>query len=89
MKKIIALSITALGLMASASAFAQSASRLDEVMKSGKLRVCSPGDYKPFSLAKPDGTFEGIDIDLIQSAAKALGVHHRAANKRLAGARSL
>src|SRR5689334_5052193 len=48
-------------------------SRLDEVMKSGKLRVCSPGDYKPFSYAKPDGTFEGIDIDLVQSAAKALG----------------
>jgi cyclohexadienyl dehydratase len=49
-------------------------SRLDDVMKSGKLRVCTPGDYKPFSYAKPDGNFEGIDIDLIQSAAKALGV---------------
>ncbi len=74
MKKVIAFSIAVLGVVASASSFAQSASRLDEVMKSGKLRVCSPGDYKPFSLAKPDGTFEGIDIDLIQSAAKALGV---------------
>lgn len=49
-------------------------SRLDDVMKAGQLRVCSPGDYKPFSYAKPDGSFEGIDIDLIQSAAKALGV---------------
>ena len=58
-----------------ASAFAQDASsRLDAVQRSGKVRVCTPGDYKPFSLAKPDGTFEGIDVDLIQSAAKALGV---------------
>ncbi|NDB68735.1 MAG: ArtI protein [Methylocystaceae bacterium] len=53
---------------------AQDQSRLDQVIKAGKLRVCSPGDYKPFSLAKPDGSFEGIDIDLIGSAAKALGV---------------
>jgi cyclohexadienyl dehydratase len=59
----------------SATAFAQVAdSRLDAVQKSGKLRVCTPGDYKPFSVAKPDGTFEGIDVDLVQSAAKALGV---------------
>jgi cyclohexadienyl dehydratase len=50
-----------------------SGSRLDEVMKSGKLRVCTPGDYKPFSFLRPDGTYEGLDIDLVQSAAKALG----------------
>ncbi len=62
----------ALGLLA-ATAQAET-SRLDDVMKAGKLRVCSPGDYKPFSYAKPDGSFEGIDIDLIQSAAKSLGV---------------
>jgi len=55
-------------------AFAQDGSRLDAVQKQGKLRVCSPGDYKPFSLYKPDGSFEGLDVDLVQSAAKALGV---------------
>jgi cyclohexadienyl dehydratase len=49
-------------------------SRLDQVQKSGRLQVCSPGDYKPFGLLKADGTFEGLDIDLVQSAAKALGV---------------
>jgi cyclohexadienyl dehydratase len=49
-------------------------SRLDAVQKQGKLRVCTPGDYKPFSLAKPDGAFEGLDVDLVQAAAKALGV---------------
>ena len=60
---------------AATTAFAQDApSRLDAIQKSGKLRVCTPGDYKPFSLAKADGSFEGIDVDLVQSAAKALGV---------------
>jgi cyclohexadienyl dehydratase len=31
------------------------------------LRVCTPGDYKPFAFQKPDGTFEGIDVDHMQS----------------------
>jgi len=49
-------------------------SRLDDVLKRGALRVCTPGDYKPFSLAKADGSFEGIDVDLVQAMAKSLGV---------------
>jgi cyclohexadienyl dehydratase len=56
------------------STLAQDASRLDIVQRQGKLRVCTPGDYKPFSLARTDGGFEGLDVDLVQSAAKALGV---------------
>ena len=51
-----------------------SSSRLDEIVKSGKLRVCTPGDYKPFSFLRPDGAYEGLDIDLVQASAKALGV---------------
>jgi cyclohexadienyl dehydratase len=50
------------------------ASRLDAVARQGKLRVCTPGDYRPFSVARPDGVFEGLDVDLVQAAAKALGV---------------
>jgi cyclohexadienyl dehydratase len=58
------------------AALAQSlpASRLDDIVKAGKLRVCTPGDYKPFSYARPDGGYEGLDIDLVQAAAKSLGV---------------
>jgi cyclohexadienyl dehydratase len=64
-------------LHASASialAQAPSPSRLDDIIKSGKLRVCTPGDYKPFSFHRPDGGYEGLDIDLVQAAAKSLGV---------------
>ncbi len=49
-------------------------SRLDDVTEAAKLRVCSPGDYKPFSFQTADGGFEGLDIDLVTAAAKALGV---------------
>jgi len=58
-----------------ALASAQTApSRLDDVVKSGKLRVCTPGDYKPFSFLRPDGAYEGLDVDLVQASAKSLGV---------------
>ena len=72
--KILHTLITLVVAAAATTAFAQEPSRLDAVQKSGKLRVCTPGDYKPFSLAKADGSFEGIDVDLVQSAAKSLGV---------------
>ncbi|MDE1949062.1 MAG: transporter substrate-binding domain-containing protein [Burkholderiales bacterium] len=70
------LTLGALALLAAGFAAAQEAppSRLDAVIKSGQLRVCTPGDYKPFSLQGADGGFEGLDIDLVQSAAQALGV---------------
>ena len=42
-------------------------SRLDEVLARHTLRVCTTGDYKPYSFLKPDGQFEGIDIDLAGS----------------------
>jgi cyclohexadienyl dehydratase len=70
----IVMAIALSGFVFLSGAQADETSRLDAVLKAGKIRVCSPGDYKPFSLAKPDGSFEGIDIDLMASAAKALGV---------------
>lgn len=70
------IALTLIGLGAALVAHAED-SRLDEVIKRGTLRVCTPGDYKPFSLAKTDGTFEGIDVDLAQAMAKSLGVEAR------------
>ena len=49
------------------------ASRLDEVLARHTLRVCTTGDYKPYSFLRADGQFEGIDIDLADSLAKSLG----------------
>ena len=47
-------------------------SALDRIRDSGELRVCLTGDYKPFSFLRPDGQFEGTDVDLAQSLAAAL-----------------
>jgi len=47
-------------------------STLDRVRDSGELRVCLTGDYKPFGYLRPDGRFEGIDVDLAQSLAATL-----------------
>ncbi len=58
----------------SGAATAPAPSRLDEVLARHTLRVCTTGDYKPYSFLKPDGQFEGIDIDLAGSLAKSLGV---------------
>lgn len=60
-------------LCAGWSAHAADASRLDDVIRSGRLRVCMTGDYKPFTFYRTDNTFEGMDVDLAQSLAMSLG----------------
>jgi cyclohexadienyl dehydratase len=67
------------GLLADAGAVSAqpagaASSRLDEVQARGTLRACTTGDYKPYSYYRPDGQFEGIDIDMTKSLAKSLGV---------------
>ncbi|AOK03366.1 ArtI protein [Burkholderia latens] len=57
-----------------APAAASTGSRLDDVLARGTLRVCTTGDYKPYSYYRTDGRFEGIDIDMAESLAKSLGV---------------
>jgi len=68
--------LLALGLVAAApAAQAQQASRLDEIIARGTLRVGSTGDYKPFTyLDKAKNEFSGFDIDFAESLGKALGV---------------
>jgi cyclohexadienyl dehydratase len=63
------------GLLLATSALAQQASRLDEIVKRGTLRVGMTGDYRPFtSLDKTTSTFSGFDVDMAEALCKALGV---------------
>ncbi|MFF3491839.1 transporter substrate-binding domain-containing protein [Streptomyces sp. NPDC002795] len=56
----------------------QPASLLDSVPKSGVLRVCTTGDYKPFTYKDPkDGSYSGIDIDMAKELAKSLDAKTR------------
>ena len=59
---------------ASAPGATPAPSRLDEILVRGTLRVCTTGDYKPYSFLKPDGQFEGIDIDAAQNLAQSMNV---------------
>ena len=62
-------------LLVAASAHAQQASRLDEIVKRGSLRVGLTGDYLPFSsLDKETSKFRGFDVDMAEALGKALGV---------------
>ncbi len=51
------------------------ASRLDEIVSRGILRVGMTGDYKPFThLDKTTQKFTGFDVDMAEALGKALGV---------------
>jgi len=57
------------------AAQAQQASRLDDIVKRGTLRVGMTGDYLPFSsFDKATSTFRGFDVDMAEALGKALGV---------------
>src|SRR5689334_3453653 len=44
------------------------------IVPNGALRVCSTGDYRPFTYRAPDGTWSGYDVDAAGDMAQALGV---------------
>ncbi len=68
------LALVALALINPAAACADG-SKLDQILKSGVLRVGTTGDYRPFTaLDKTSGTYSGFDIDLAHGLADALGV---------------
>src|ERR1700688_3446937 len=69
------LSCLAAHSLVAASAHAQQASLLDEIMKRGTLRVGLTGDYLSFSsFDKATSTFRGFDVDMAEQLGKALGV---------------
>src|ERR1700686_3908832 len=47
---------------------------LDHIRAAGVLRVGTTGDYTPFSLLRPDGAYQGADIDMAYDLAATLGV---------------
>src|SRR6202040_3855612 len=47
---------------------------LARIRAAGVLRVGTTGDYTPFSLLQPDGTYQGADIDMAYDLAERLGV---------------
>ena len=52
-------------------------STLDRIRAAGVLRVGTTGDYTPFSLLQPDGSYRGADIDMAHDLAGLIGVDLR------------
>lgn len=60
-------------LLAAGLSLAQSKGVIARIKERGELRSAA-GVYPPFVIRKPDGSYEGIDIDLTRKLAKSLGV---------------
>jgi cyclohexadienyl dehydratase len=76
MRWIIGSVVAAVLLMTGGThAQAPAASRLDEIVSRGTLKVGMTGDYRPFTyLDKATSTFEGFDVDMANALGQALGV---------------
>jgi len=59
---------------ASAAASPIAGGLLDKGLKAGVLKVSTDANYAPQSVQKPDGTYEGFDIDVANEIGKRLGV---------------
>jgi cyclohexadienyl dehydratase len=67
--------LTVAFLLVAAPASGQQASRLDDIIKRGTLRVGMTGDYLPFTyFDKTTSKFRGFDVDMAEMLGKALGV---------------
>lgn len=51
-----------------------SAGTLADITKAGVIRIGTPGDYAPFSVLQPDGSYKGADIVEAKRIAKGLGL---------------
>ena len=59
---------------AASSSYGTGGSRLDTVKQSKVLRVCTTGDYRPFTYLDPKTKqYQGIDVDMAKSLAASLG----------------
>lgn len=64
----------ALGLGAFAGPANAADAYLQQIFERGSVRVGVQGAFKPWSFPAPDGSMQGIEVDLAQSVADALGV---------------
>ena len=81
MRSFSGLVVVALVMLAATVASAQTASRLDQIVQRGYVRVGTTGDYKPFSYLNPaNNEYEGHDIDAARLLAESLGMQVRFVN---------
>lgn len=80
MKKIIAQSIAAMALFTSALSVANAGETLDDIVKTGELKVCFDAGYMPFEMKSKKGGYIGFDIEFSKLMAKKMGVKYTPVN---------
>ncbi|WP_377681349.1 transporter substrate-binding domain-containing protein [Micrococcus luteus] len=76
----LALALTSCGTAQDAGGSSEPAtatvvdSALTRIKEAGTLRVCSTGDYPPFTEQTESGDWKGIDVDMARDLAETMGV---------------
>ncbi|QUJ68457.1 transporter substrate-binding domain-containing protein [Photobacterium sp. GJ3] len=68
--------IAAATMLMGASASVSAGPVLDDIVKTGELRVCFDAGYMPFEMKSKNGSFIGFDIDIGKMMAKQMGVKY-------------
>ncbi|MGR5063479.1 transporter substrate-binding domain-containing protein [Photobacterium sp. DNB22_13_2] len=66
--------ISFLSLILCFSSFIVNATQLEDIKKSGVLKVAVPQDFPPFGFVSTDMSLQGYDIDMAEYIAKSMGV---------------
>jgi polar amino acid transport system substrate-binding protein len=75
LRSIAALAVTlAASTVLTVGGAEAAATHLQQILERGTVRVGVLGAFKPWSFPAPDGSMEGIEVDLAHSVADALGV---------------
>jgi polar amino acid transport system substrate-binding protein len=82
MKRLLAMvGVVAATLMISAGAVAADAPVLDRILKNGEIRVGMSGNQPPFNARSRQGGLIGLEVDLANQLAAAMGVKLKIVNK--------
>ncbi|WP_445160513.1 transporter substrate-binding domain-containing protein [Mycobacterium sp. Dal123C01] len=72
--RFISCTATVMVFGASCGSPASTMGDLGQITKNGLVRVCSTGDYRPFTYLDPHGQWSGMDIDMAHNLAQRLNV---------------
>ncbi|NAW65195.1 transporter substrate-binding domain-containing protein [Photobacterium halotolerans] len=75
MRKFVSRVVAACALLGT-SVSATAGPVMDDIVKTGELRVCFDAGYMPFEMKSKNGSFVGFDIDIGKMMARQMGVKY-------------
>ncbi|WP_370944986.1 transporter substrate-binding domain-containing protein [Amycolatopsis sp. cg5] len=71
---LITVAVLGFGTAGAAGETGHDSSRLDTITRRGEVKVCTTGDYRPFTYRDANGSYSGIDVELAKELANSLNV---------------